>query len=171
MQRRDALLLLGRLSLGGLATLALAGCGFKLRGSQDFAFSSIAVLPNPGGPLAAELRRSFGSAVRVLTPQEPLTQAIVVVDILQEQREKIVVGQNSFGQVLDFQLRIRLKFKVRTPQGQDLVAEAEIVQQRDMSFSESAALAKEAEEAMLYRDMQTDIVQQLLRRLATVRLG
>ena len=171
MQRRDALLLLGRQSLSGVAALAMTGCGFKLRGSQDFAFSSIAVMPTPGGPLAAELRRSFGSAVRVLAPQEPLTQANVVVDILQELREKIVVGLNSFGQVREFQLRIRLKFKVRTPEGRELVPEAEIVQLRDMSFSETAALAKEAEEALLYRDMQTDIVQQLLRRLATVRLG
>jgi len=30
-------------------------------------------------------------------------------------------------------------------------------------------LAKEAEEALLYRDMQSDIVQQLLRRLAAVK--
>ena len=31
-------------------------------------------------------------------------------------------------------------------------------------------LAKEAEEALLYRAMQTDIVQQLLRRLVAVKL-
>ena len=43
-----------------------------------------------------------------------------------------------------------------------------MVQQRDISFTESAALAKEAEEALLYRTMQTDIVQQLVRRLATL---
>jgi LPS-assembly lipoprotein len=94
-----------------------------------------------------------------------------VIDILQEQREKTVVGVNSFGQVREFQLRIRLKFKVRTPQGQDLVPETEINQLRDISFNESSALAKESEEVLLYRDMQTDIVQQLLRRLAAVRLG
>jgi len=50
-----------------------------------------------------------------------------------------------------------------------LIAPTEIVQQRDISFNESAVLAKEAEEALLYRDMQTDIVQQLLRRLAAVK--
>jgi LPS-assembly lipoprotein len=171
MKRRSSLLVLGRLSLGGLSALALDGCGFKLRASQDFSFACIAVMPHPGGPLATELRRSFGSAVRVLTAAEPLTQANLVIDILQEQREKTVVGVNSFGQVREFQLRIRLKFKVRTPQGQDLVPETEINQLRDISFNESSALAKESEEVLLYRDMQTDIVQQLLRRLAAVRLG
>jgi LPS-assembly lipoprotein len=165
MKRRVAL---KHLSQTVLASLVLGGCGFKLRGSQNLAFSSLAVMPNPGGPLAIELRRSFGNAVQVLAPGAPLTQAQVVLDILQEQREKTVVALNSSGQVRQFLLRTRVKFRVRTPQGQELVPEAEIVQQRDMSFNESAVLAKEAEEALLYRDMQTDIVQQILRRLATV---
>jgi LPS-assembly lipoprotein len=167
MKRRVALRQVGQ---AALASLLMAGCGFKLRGNQNFAFSSLAVEPSPGGPLAVELRRSFGVAVKVLAPGVPLTQAQVVLDILHEQREKIVVAVNSSGQVREFQLRIRLKFRARTPQGEELVADAEIVQQRDISFSESAVLAKEAEEAMLYRDMQTDIVRQLLRRLATVQL-
>lgn len=168
MERRAALTLVGQASLASLVGLALAGCGFKLRGNQNFAFSSIAILPYPGGALAIELRRSFGAAVRVLGSDTPLTQAQVVLDLLQEQREKTVVGVNSSGQVREFQLRIRVKFRVRTREGQELVPETEILQQRDISFNESAVLAKEAEEALLYRDMQTDIVQQLMRRLAAL---
>ena len=171
MRRRSALVWMQSLASSGVAALALTACGFKLRASQDFAFSSIAVTPQPGGPLTVELRRSFGSAVHVLRPEEALSQAQVVIEILQEQREKVVVGVNSSGQVREFQLRIRLKFRVRNAQGQELVAPVEIVQQRDISFNESAVLAKEAEEVLLYRDMQSDIVQQLLRRLAAVRPG
>ena len=91
------------------------------------------------------------------------------MDILQELREKTVVGVNASGQVREFQLRIKVKFRMRTPKGVELIAPTEIVQQRDISFNESAVLAKEAEEALLYRDMQSDIVQQLLRRLAAVK--
>jgi LPS-assembly lipoprotein len=58
---------------------------------------------------------------------------------------------------------------MRTPQGRELIPETEITQQRDISFNESAVLAKEAEEGLLYRDMQSDIVQQLLRRIAAVK--
>ena len=170
MKRRSTLVLLGRASLVGVAAQLLGGCGFKLRGAQNYAFQTIAILPNPGGALALELRRSFGGAVQVLAPNEPLSKAQVVLDILQEQREKTVVGMSSSGQVREFQLRIRVKFRVRTPQGEALAPDAEIVQRRDISFNESAVLAKEAEEALLYRDMQTDVVQQLLRRLATVKL-
>ena len=155
----------------GLSSLALGGCGFKLRGAQNYAFSSIAVMPNPGGAVATELRRSFGSTVQVLEADEPLAKAQVVIDILQELREKVVVGVNSSGQVREFQLRLRVKFRVRTPQGDELTPGTDIMQQRDISFNESAVLAKEAEEGLLYRDMQSDIVQQLMRRLATVKLN
>lgn len=163
MKRRSAVALLG------LAGLLMGGCGFKLRGAQTYTFQTLAIMPNPGGPLAIELRRSFGDSVRVLAPHEPISQAQVVLDILQEQREKTVVGVSSSGQVREFQLRIRVKFRVRNREGDELTPPAEIVQQRDMSFSESAVLAKEAEEVLLYRDMQSDMVQQLMRRLAAIK--
>ena len=66
-------------------------------------------------------------------------------------------------------MRIRVRFRMRTPQGRELIAETDIAQQRDISFNESAVLAKEAEEGLLYRDMQSDLVQQLLRRIAAVK--
>src|SRR5512133_357783 len=166
MKRRSVVALLAQ---AGLASLLLAGCGFKLRGAQAYTFQTLAILPNPGGPLAIELRRSLGSSVRVLAPDEPLSQAQVVLDILQEQREKTVVGLSSAGQVREFQLRLRVKFRVRNGQGAELMPVAEIVQMRDMSFSESAVLAKEAEEVLLYRDMQSDLAHQLMRRLAAIK--
>ena len=166
MKRRSVVTLL---ALGPLASLLLGGCGFKLRGAQSFAFQTLAINPNPGGPLALELRRSFAPAVRVLAPDQPLNQAQVVLDILQEQREKIVAGLSSSGQVREFQLRIRVKFRVRNAAGDELTPETELMQQRDMSFSETAVLAKEAEEVLLYRDMQSDLVQQLMRRLEAIK--
>jgi LPS-assembly lipoprotein len=81
----------------------------------------------------------------------------------------VVVGINASGQVREFQLRLRVMFSLRTPQGRELIPSTELLQQRDISFNEAAVLAKEAEEALLYRDMQTDIVQQLMRRLAAIR--
>ena len=44
------------------------------------------------------------------------------------------------------------------------------MQRRSLTYTENAALAKEQEEAFLYRAMQSDIVSQVLRRLASVRL-
>jgi LPS-assembly lipoprotein len=156
-----------RTLLAVAAPLALAACGFKLRGAPDFSFKTISIGSAEASTLGNELKRSIasGGAVTVV----PLAQAEVVLDVLADQREKVVVGLNTSGQVREFQLRIRLKFKLRTPAGKELIPETELLQQRDISYTESAALSKEAEESLLYRDMQTDIVQQLMRRLAAVK--
>ena len=104
-----------------------------------------------------------------LAPAQGGVPPQVIVDILQELREKVVVGVNASGQVREFQLRLSVTFRMRTPQGRELITATQIQQQRDISFNESAVLAKEAEEGLLYRDMQSDIVQQLLRRLAAIK--
>lgn len=160
-----------RRRLGAALLLAglLGGCGFKLRGQRNYAFASIAINPYPASGVALELSRSFGDAVRVLAKDQPLATAQVVLDVIDDVREKVVVGVNASGQVREFQLRMRFRFRLRTPQGKELIAASDITQQRDISFSESQVLAKEAEEALLYRDMQTDIAQQVLRRLASLK--
>jgi LPS-assembly lipoprotein len=71
--------------------------------------------------------------------------------------------------VREFQLRLRVTLRLRNAQGKELIDGDVILQQRDISYNESAALAKEAEEILMFRDMQTDIVQQILRRLAAVQ--
>ena len=148
--------------------MLLAGCGFQLRQAPHFAFSTIYI--SASSALANELKRTIASSDGIqVVDAARATSAQVVLDLLGDQREKVVVGLNATGQVREFQLRTRVKFKLRTPQGKELIPETELLQQRDISFNESAALAKEAEENLLYRDMQTDIVQQLMRRLAAVK--
>jgi LPS-assembly lipoprotein len=160
--RRAALRLL---SLAPMA--AVAGCGFRLRGAPDFAFDTLHVAAAPSSLVGNELRRNVaaGGNVQVVPPQ----QAQVILDVLGEQREKVVVGLNASGQVREFQLRSKLRFRLRTAQGKELIPETELTQQRDVSFNESLVLAKEAEDALLYRDMQTDLVQQIMRRLGAVK--
>lgn len=152
------------------AVLTLASCGFELRRAPEFAFRTIA-LPSTTS-VATELRRTLASAgnVQVLPMTAKPDEAQVVLDILSENREKVVVGINASGQVREFQLRTRLRFRLRTPQGRELIPDTELLQQRDVSFNESAVLAKEAEEGLLYRDMQTDLVQQLMRRIAAAKM-
>jgi LPS-assembly lipoprotein len=163
MQRRRLLLALVPLA-------ALTACGFQLRQAPNFAFSTILIGSGESSPVGNELKRSIasGGTVTVLSGAQ-INAAQVILDVLDERREKVVVGLTSSGQVREFQLRSRFTFKLRTQDGRELIPSTEILQQRDISFNESAVLAKEAEEALLYRDMQTDIVQQLMRRLAAVK--
>ena len=150
----------------------LAGCGFRLRGAPEFAFSSIQIVAPPGSPLARELVRTLESAggqLRVLREAPAQTPADVVLDLLSEQHERAVVGLTPSGQVRELQLRLRVRFRLRTPQGDERIPETELLQTRDISYSETIALAKEAEEGLLYRNMRTDLVQQLMRRLSLTR--
>jgi LPS-assembly lipoprotein len=165
MQRRTCLTLL-TLSpvLGG------TGCGFALRTAPNFAFKTLFSPFAESSLLGTELKRSLesGGNVRVISDVRQIDQAEVILDVLQDQREKTVVAVNASGQVREFQLRIRFQFKLRSAKGKDLIPTTEIVQQRDISFNESAVLAKESEEGLLYREMQSDIIQQIMRRLAAV---
>ena len=162
--------LLTALALSPLA--ALTACGFRLRGAPQFAFRSLYVQAQPGSPLARELIRTLqgaGGDLVVLTAPAQLPQAEAILDVLSEQQERVVVGLNASGQVRELQLRLRIKFRLRTPTGVELIPDTELLQQRDISYNETIALAKEAEEALLYRDMRTDLVQQLMRRLAAAK--
>jgi len=105
----------------------------------------------------------------VITDARQINEAQVILDVLLDQREKVVLSLNASGQVREFQLRLRFRFRLRTLAGKELIPASEIALQRDISFNESAVLAKEAEENLLYRDMQSDVVQQIMRRLAAVK--
>jgi LPS-assembly lipoprotein len=155
-------------AMAATSVAILSGCGFKLRGSFSYAFKTLFSGFVDNSTLGNEFKRVLAADGAVTIVKEA-DKAQVVLDVISEQREKAVVGITSAGQVREFQLRIRLKFKLRTPAGKDIVPETELLVQRDVSFNESAVLAKENEESVLYRDMQTDMVQQLLRRLAAVK--
>ncbi len=159
-----------RLFALGTAAL-LSGCGFQLRQTGDFPFKTLYASFPANGPLGAELVRQLRATgrIEVLTDAAKAQQADVVLDILQEQRQRVVVGVNASGQVRELQLRTTVKFRLRTPEGMEWIEPSELYQQRDLSFNETAALSKEVEEAMLNRDMHNDIVQQIVRRLGRVK--
>lgn len=164
MQRRVFL-------LAASAAAGLSACGFALRQAPNYAFKTLFNTVGEGSTLGTELNRNLeaGGTVRVIRDPRLIEQADVIFDVLVDQREKTVVGINASGQVREFQLRTRFSFQLRTMAGRRIIPPTEILLQRDITFNESAVLAKETEEALLYRDMQSDIVQQVLRRLAAVK--
>ena len=165
MQRRICLTILATSAATGFS-----GCGFALRKAPNFAFTTLFSPLAETSTLGLELKRSLESSgtVQVITDVRQIDKAEVILDVLQDQREKVVVGLNASGQVREFQLRLRFRFKLRSAKNSELIPITEILQQRDISFNESAVLAKETEEALLYREMQSDIVRQIMRQLAAV---
>ena len=154
-----------------------AGHGYMLyadnyTGVPQFAFHSLYLVAPAGSLLALELRRTLqaaGGSLVVITDPAMLPKAEAVFELLSEQPERSVVGLNASGQARELELRLRIRFRLHRQDGTELIAPTEILQQRELSYNETIALAKEAEEALLYRDMRTDLVQQLVRRLAAAK--
>lgn len=143
--------------------LLLAGCGFHLRGAADLPFSSLYLGVSDVSPLGNELKRTLrASDVRIVESRE---QAEAVLQILSEQRERQIIAIDGRGRVKEYQLRYRVAYQVTGDMGRVLVPPTQVVLFRDISFNDEQVLAKENEEALLYRDMQSDAVRQLLLRL------
>lgn len=150
-----------------LFVLTLTACGFQLRSAQPLPFSSLYIADT--WELGAILRRNiraYGSTQLASSPQE----AQAVFTLLGEAREKNILSLSGTGRVREYQLRYRIAFKVHDLKGREYVAPTEIVLARDISFSDDRVLAKEQEEVLLYRDMQNDMVQQVLRRMAAAKV-
>ena len=156
----------------GAGAASLGGCGFALRQAPKFAFTSLRVSGALGGAARALQREIGSSGIQVVTAARPAGDTAapqVVLNVLIDRRERVVVGKLANGQVRELQLRYRFRFNLTTPGGKTLLEEDEILIERDISFSETAVLAKAAEEQTMFNDMQGDVVQQVMRRLASVK--
>jgi LPS-assembly lipoprotein len=151
--------------------LALTACGFHLRGSNGqyhMPFQSIYLGFADTSPLGTELRRNLRADEAVVVVADP-AKADAQFDVLAENRAKSILSLNSQGRVREYLLTYTLAFRVRDAKGAELLGRTEIALKRSITFNESEVLAKESEEALLYRDMQSDLVQQILRRLAAIK--
>jgi LPS-assembly lipoprotein len=144
---------------------ALAGCGFHLRGQATLPFDTMYVQVAPSSPFGNELKRAIRGGSKTQLTEKP-EGAEAVLAILGEAREKSILSLGGGGRVREFQLRYRITFRVTDPKlTKEYVPASEILLKRDFSFNDSEVLAKETEEQLLFRDMQSDAVQQLMRRL------
>lgn len=155
-----------RNALIAVSVLWLAGCGFQLRGAAELPFDSIHV-PGSGG-IALELRRSIRSGSRTAVVDDP-KQARALLEFTHEVRQKEILSLTAEGRVREFRLLYRVGFRVHDGKGGEFVLPGTLQVARDMTYSDAQLLAKEAEEQALYRDMQHDMVQQILRRLASAK--
>jgi LPS-assembly lipoprotein len=151
----------------------LAACGFQLRGSNADAtipFKTIYIGLPENSSLGVELKRNIrsGNGTQVVREKK---DAQAILEVLDEIRERQVLSLNSQGRVREYALNYKLRFRVVNNAGSEFLPPTTVTLKRDMSFTESQLLAKESEEELLYHDMQTDLAQQLLRRLAAIKLN
>jgi LPS-assembly lipoprotein len=150
-----------------LLCAALSSCGFHLRGAVALPFESLYVDAPQASLFATQLRRAIGtgSQTRIADTQ---SSADATLQLLNELREKEILSLSAGGRVRELQLRYRIQYRVYDRNKLEIAPPSEIVLRRDYSFNDQEQLSKESEEALLYRDMQADAVQQLLRRLQAI---
>ena len=153
--------------LAAVLALALAGCGFQLRGTAALPFDTL-YMPSTAAGIALDLKRNIQSGTRTLVVDDP-NKASAVLDFVQEIREKVILSLGASGRVREYQLRYRVAFRVHDGKGGEFLPLSTVQLERDISFNDTDVLAKETEEQQLYRDMQFDMVQQIMRRLAAAQ--
>ncbi|MCK9380110.1 MAG: LPS assembly lipoprotein LptE [Sulfuritalea sp.] len=170
----------------------LAACGFKLRGSAELPgyklpFATIALALDPASEFYAQLKRTIEASspgTKVVTDG---AQAEAVLTVLGDNSQKTILSLNAAGRAREFQLERTFTFKVHdnvaagksappvkytdvpVDAPTEFIAPSSISVRRQMTFSDDLVLSKESEEAALWRDMQSDLVQQLMRRLAAAK--
>ena len=156
-------------------SLTVSACGFHLRGDgghYTLPFPKMYVGLPESSPLAVDLKRNInanGSTTVVKTAKE----ADGIVDVIsnpEHTKTKTILSLNSNGRVRQYLLQYSIVFRVLDKQGAVLLPPTAIALSRPIDFNETQLLAKEQEEALLYKDMQTDLVQQMMRRIAAIKL-
>jgi LPS-assembly lipoprotein len=167
--------LLGRRAVLALGlTVLLSACGFHLRGSNGsfmLPFATMYIGLPDTSPLAIGLKRyirAIGST-EVVNTKDGADAVLEVLTDPERNRTKTILSLNSSGRVQEYQLGYSINFRVLDKAGNQLLAPTSISLVRPITFDESQVLAKETEEAALYRDMRNDMVQQIMRRLAAIK--
>ena len=147
------------------ATMLLASCGFQLRGDPAVGLKTLFV---PGGGVAQEIRRTLSSGpTRVVTAAK---DAEAHLRILSENREKQVHTITAQGRVYEFELRLIIRYDMMVP-GREapVIPPTELIARRLITYNEAAPIAKEAEEQLLFQDMQAEASDRILRQVALAR--
>lgn len=152
------------LALG--ASLLITACGFQLRGDIVIPFKDLYIAAPANSPIGADLKKK-------LAAQAPLAADVTKADgritISEESRDKIILSLSGAGRVREYQLKLRVAYNLTDSKGAVLIPRTEMNLTRIMSYDDALVLAKAQEEVVLYKDMENDVVQQILRRVALVK--
>ena len=150
-----------------LTVLLLTACGFHLRGHAGMPFQTLYLDANASAPFIADVRRNLeANKVKLVNSAE---QADVVLNIVFEIPEKQVLTLGGSGRVNEFQLHYRVSLRAYDLKGMEWIPAEEVTLRRDYVYDDTKILAKEAEEALLYQSMRSDMVQQIVRRLSRAK--
>lgn len=150
----------------GLLALLLTGCGFQLRGEPQLPFAHARIEAAEGSALGALLRQTLASQGKLL---DGTAQPEILVKLLEERRDKSILSLSGGGKVREYRLTYKVSLRVTDSKGNEPIAPMNLEQSRDYSYDDALILAKQAEEATLWRGMEQEVLRQTLRRLSYLK--
>ena len=145
----------------------LSACGFHLRGEFNVPFASVYVATTGASQVANVLKRELGNSPTKLMPSAKDAEA--QLNISAEKRERIILSLSGAGRVREYQLKVNVRYQLVDSKGAVAIPTSEIQLQRIMTYDDSQVIAKQQEEALLYKDMEQDAASQILRRMSAIK--
>lgn len=142
-------------------------CGFHLRGEYNVPFASVFLSTMGASQVAATLRRELTNSPTRLMPSAKDAEA--QLNISEEKRERLILSLSGAGRVREYQLKLRVRYQLVDNKGAVPIPTSEIQLQRIMTYDDSQVIAKQQEEALLYKDMEQDAANQILRRMTAIK--
>ena len=156
--------------LAAVFAAVLTGCGFQLRGtlSGNLPYKTMMIALPDTSEVRVWLERYINAAGSTEIIDDPKL-ADATFQQLSDSRLKTILSVNAQGRVREYRLQLNYRFRVVNAKGQILVPPNDVSLSRDITFDDSNVLAKDLEEGLLWRDMNNDLVNQIMRRLSIIK--
>jgi LPS-assembly lipoprotein len=156
--------------LAAILAAVLTGCGFQLRGtlSGNLPYKTMMIALPDTSEVRVWLERYINAAGSTEIIDDPKL-ADATFQQLSDSRIKTILSVNAQGRVREYRLQLNYRFRVVNAKGQVLVPPNDVSLSRDITFDDSNVLAKDLEESLLWRDMNNDLVNQIMRRLSIIK--
>lgn len=152
-----------------IALLLLSACGFQLRGQvSPLPFKSMYVTAPDGHTIGMEMERMLRNSSTTKLAANP-AEAEVTLDIVSAVNDRAILSLSGGGRVRDFNLIYRVIYRVLDKRGIEIIPNTEISLTRILPFLDAQTLAKESEEHLLVKEMQSDALQQIIWRLSAYK--
>ena len=153
-----------------LCALLLSACGFQLREQivLPAALQRIALeFSDPFTPLRRDLASALERAGAEIVAPGTAGVGVLRVPVESMLTEPLTVSEAA--RVQEYIVRHRVEVEIVDAAGKVLLPRATIELTRDYSFDETQALGAAAEDELLRKELQREMVQQVLRRIETLR--
>ncbi|MGA9396592.1 MAG: LPS assembly lipoprotein LptE [Azonexus sp.] len=159
-----------RTLLALMLAVVVAGCGFQLRGtsSGNLPYKTMYIALPETADVRIWMQRYIGASGQTKIV-DSAKEAEAIFQQLQDSRIKTILSVNAQGRVREYRLQLDYRFRLVNGKGQELVGPNEINLSRDITYDDSTVLAKDLEEGLLWRDMNNDLVNQIIRRLSIIK--